>query len=206
MAEEVTSAMNTEDFSLNEYLMKQDIEDRKIHLDCDIDETAYRMVSYWILRYNQSDRDIPVEKRKPIYLYIESDGGSVTDGWGILSAMAASKTPIITVTTSKVYSMASYIFLAGTKRYMFPYASMCIHDGSTMVANSSSKVRDTLDFYANGEEKLHKFIIEHTNVSEDELEKKSRVEWYLWADECKEKGICDGIVGIDVPVDEVLPS
>lgn len=60
------------------YEDKFDIEDnegRRIYLNCEVDEGVVDGAVYHILRYNRLDKDIPVEDRKPIIIYINSPGG-----------------------------------------------------------------------------------------------------------------------------------
>lgn len=60
------------------YADKFDIEDneqRRIYLNCEIDENIVDSAVYHILRYNRLDKDIPIEDRIPIKIYINSPGG-----------------------------------------------------------------------------------------------------------------------------------
>ena len=78
------------------YADKFDIEDneqRRIYLNCEIDESIVDSAVYHILRYNRLDKDIPIEDRIPIKIYINSPGGSVADGYALIDAIRLSKTP-----------------------------------------------------------------------------------------------------------------
>lgn len=47
-------------------------------------------------------------------------------------------------------------------------------------------------------------ILDHSMLTSKEYDKKQRVEWYLFADEAKEKGFIDQIIGVDCDIDTVV--
>lgn len=63
-------------------------------------------VDGYIRFWNNYDNkhNIPIEERKPILLYIDSNGGSLTDTFTIIDAIKLSKTPIWTIVTGCAYS------------------------------------------------------------------------------------------------------
>ena len=75
----------------------EDIEQRRLYINCSIDEDVIDSIVYHILNYNRMDKDIPKENRKPIVLYLNSPGGEVTSGFGLIDAIITSKTPVYTV-------------------------------------------------------------------------------------------------------------
>ena len=91
----------------------EDDEQRRIYINYGIDEEVIDTAVYKILRYNRMDKDIPKENRKPIIIYINSPGGSVTCGYGLIDAIIRSKRPVYTVNLAECYSMGFLIFLAG---------------------------------------------------------------------------------------------
>ena len=60
----------------------EEIEGRRLYINDIIDEDTIDSIVYHILRYNRLDKDIPVEHRQPIIIYLNSIGGCVSDGWG----------------------------------------------------------------------------------------------------------------------------
>ena len=54
----------------------KDYGERNISIDYDIDDNLFE-VTKQIMEYNRKDKDIPVEKRKPINIYIMSYGGDL---------------------------------------------------------------------------------------------------------------------------------
>ena len=60
--------------------------------------------------YHDSD-----DNTKPIYLYINSPGGSVTDGVMIYDTMKYIKSDVVTICVGLAASMGAYLLAAGTK-------------------------------------------------------------------------------------------
>ena len=73
------------------------------------------------------DREAP---GTPITLYINSPGGSVTDGLGLYDTIRILKSPVNTVCLGLAASMGAVLFLAGEERLMLPHAKVMIHDAS----------------------------------------------------------------------------
>ena len=88
-----------------------DVEDRRLYLNSEVDEKVIDSLAYMIMEFNRKDEGLPVEKRKPIRLYINSPGGSVYDGFGLCSAIKTSTTPVYTINQALCASMG-FISLA----------------------------------------------------------------------------------------------
>ena len=105
---------------------------------------------------------------------------------------------------SKCASMACYILAAGHKRYCYPNTVVLYHDGQTGYVSSSNKGKDIQKFYDNLEDRLSKYMIDHTNMSSEFLEDIKDREYYMFPEEAKERGIVDGIIGQDINLDDIL--
>lgn len=183
----------------------EDIRDRRLFINGEIDNCCIDSIVYHILRFNREDKGKDIKDRKPIYLFLNSNGGSVADGFGIIDVILTSKTPVYTINQAYCFSMGYLIFLAGQKRYTMPSAEFLMHDGSTFAYDSTSKARDRLEFETGQLEKLvKKFVLERTNISEDVYTARYKDEWYMLPDEAKELGVCTDIIGKDCELDEIL--
>lgn len=182
----------------------QDLQQRKLFVNDEIDAASIPEVVKNILQYNSDDSGVEVSKRKPILLYITSNGGSVDYGFELIDAIEASKTPVYTINLGFQYSMGFLIGLAGHKRFAMPNAKFLVHDGSNMVFNSGAKAQDQMEFQKKVEERIKDYIISHSKMTEEEYDSKFRVEWYMFADEAKEKGFVDYIVGKDCEIDDIV--
>lgn len=183
----------------------EDNEQRRIYLNGEIDESVVDTAVYHILRYNRLDKDIPVEERIPIKVYINSPGGSVSDGYALIDAIHLSKTPICTINLALAASMGFLIFIAGHKRYCMPHSEFLMHDGSTMGFDSTAKMRDRMEFETvELEKETRKYIMSRTNIDENLYNEKYRCEWYFLPTKAKEIGATDYIVGEDCDIDEII--
>lgn len=177
---------------------------RKFYLNYDIEQETVHSIARHILQINADDRDIPPEKRQPILLYIVSNGGEVDSGFELIDIIESSETPVYTINLGYQYSMGFLIGLAGHKRYATKNAKFLMHDGSNFVWNSGAKAQDQMDFQKRIEARVRDYVISHSKVTPEEYDSKLRVEWYLFADEAKEKGFTDYIIGEDCNLADVI--
>ena len=182
-----------------------DVCDRKIWFTDEVDENIINSVVYNILRYNAMDKDVPVEDRTPIILYISTPGGSVYHGLGLVSAIETSKTPVYTVNVGECCSMGLIIYLAGTVRYAMPNSIFLMHDGSSFGYDSSAKLKDRVDFDSGTlAEHIKRIILNHTSLTNKMYDEKYRKEWYFLPEESKKYGFTDYIVGEDCDIDDII--
>ena len=201
---EYEALLVTDRSSLEEVMMVKDMQQRKIWLHDEIDIETVSGAIHNIYQYNREDADLSVEERKPILLYIASNGGSVDAGFALIDAIQTSKTPVYTINTGYWYSMGFLLGLAGKRRFAMPNATFLMHDGSNFIWTSGSKAQDQADFNRRVEARVKQYILDHSTLTSKEYDKKQRVEWYLFADEAKEKGFIDQIIGVDCDIDTVV--
>lgn len=189
---------------IDEWFHLQDLKNRKLFLKEDISQFSVSEIVKHILQYNAEDKGIEPEKREPILLYLVSRGGEVDSGFELIDVIQQSKTPVYTINTGYQYSMGFLIGLAGHKRFATPNAKFLLHDGASFVFNSTTKVKDQMKFQEREEERLKEYILSRSKITSDEYDANLRVEWYLFADDAKEKGFVDYIVGEDCDIDMVV--
>lgn len=193
-----------EDGAVDQLFYIKDLKQRKLFLNTNIEEFTIHGIVKHILQYNREDKDIPVSDRKPIMLYIASCGGEVDAGFELVDVISCSKTPVYTINLGYQYSMGFYIGLAGHRRYAMPTAKYLLHDGATYVYDSSTKLQDRMAFESKLDERCRDFVLSRSAVTREELESNARKEWYLFADEAKDKGFVDYIIGIDCDISEIV--
>lgn len=183
----------------------EDIKLRRLYINSEIDEEILESIVYHILRYNRIDKDTPTEDRKPIIIYINTPGGSVTDGFSLIDAILNSKTPIYTVNLGIAYSMGFLTYIAGERRYSMPSSTYLCHDGSSMAWDSMSKLKDRVEFETGQmEQHTRDYIISRTNITKEKYLENLRKEWYFYSTEAKELGVTTHIVGEDCTIDDIL--
>lgn len=189
---------------VEEMFYLQDLKQRKLFLNDGISQETVAEIVKHILQFNCEDKTIPVEDRKPVLLYVVSNGGEVDAGYELIDVIQNSKTPVYTINLGYQYSMGFLIGLAGHKRYATKNAKFLHHDGSNYVYDSGAKVQDRIRFDARVEERTKEYVLSRSNLTPEEYDAKFRVEWYMFADEAKERGFCDYIIGEDCDLDEVI--
>ena len=194
----------TECCGIEDIFFLNDLKQRKLFLNTDIEPLTVEEIVKHIIRFNSDDMGLPPEKRVPIYLYITSNGGEVDSGFELIDVIMNSKTPVYTINLGYQYSMGFLIGLAGHKRFATKNAKFLMHDGSNFVFNSSAKAQDQMEFQRKIEKRIKEYVISRSNVTEEEYNSKLRVEWYMFADEAKDKGFVDCIIGEDCDIDTVI--
>ena len=182
----------------------QDLKNRKLFLNEGIDQGSVADIVKHILQYNSDDKGIDPAERKPILLYVVSEGGDVDSGFELIDTIMCSKTPVYTINLGYQYSMGFLIGLSGHKRYAYKNSKYLMHDGSNFVYNSGAKAQDQMRFNSRVEDRIKEYILSRGNLTSEEYDAKLRVEWYMFADEAKERGFVDYIIGIDCDIDEVI--
>ena len=182
----------------------KDLKQRKLFIDDEICQETIFDITRHILQFNKEDRDIPVEERQPILLYISSNGGNVDDAFELIDVIENSKTPIYTINLSYQYSMAFLIGIAGHKRFATKNAKFLMHDGSQFLYSSGAKVQDQMKFQEKVEKRIKNYVLSKSNITSKEYDSKYRIEWYLFADEAKANGFTDYIIGEDCDIDKII--
>lgn len=169
------------------------VKDRKFYLDSAVDDSVLS-IQRQILLINQEDAGFPVNKRKPIMLYIMSPGGDLDYMYVLIDAILTSKTPVYTVNIGMAASAAGLIFMSGAKRFMLPNSKVLIHEGSAVMDGDAGKIMDAADTYKKDLKKMKDFIMAHTEIPKNLLNKKRSNDWTLTAEECITYKVCDKIV------------
>lgn len=189
---------------VDELFYLQDLKQRKLFLNSDIDQYTVADIVKHIMQINKEDKGIEPEKRKPILLYVTSNGGEIDSGFELIDVIMNSKTPVYTINLGYQYSMGFLIGLAGHKRYATRNAKFLHHDGTNVIINSGTKAKDQMEFQDKIEARIKEYVIKKTKVTEDEYETHMRQEWYLFADEAKKYGMVDYIIGTDCDIDDIV--
>lgn len=189
---------------IDEVFRLKNLQQRKLFLNDGIGEDTVCEIIRHILQFNAEDMDKPAEDRQPILLYLVSDGGDVDCGFELIDAIETSITPVYIINLGYQYSMGFLIGLAGHKRYAMPNAKFLLHDGSIRVSNSTDKAQDQMKFQAKVEERIKNYVLSHSKLTSRMYTKKRKSEWYIFAEEAKELGFTDYIVGEDCTIDEIV--
>jgi len=120
--------------------------------------------------------------KKRIQIYINSEGGSVKQGFSIISAILNTKTPIDTFVVGIAFSIAGIISLMGRKREAMDYASLMFHNPY----NSDGSEDKGLEIFRKS---LITAISSRTGLNESEVEKIMSETTFYTASEAEKKGL-----------------
>ena len=184
-------------------VIKEYYNNRIIILNNEIDENLIEDCIIYILKWNQSDKGLSKEDRKPITIYLNSGGGDSFIAMQLVDVIKASITPIKIVGMSLVASAAFHIFIAGHERICFDNTIFLMHDGDVTISNSTSKARDTMKFVEELESRYKKHVLNSTQMTEEFYDDHYDIEFYLFGNKAKEYGIVDKIIGEDCTMDYI---
>lgn len=183
--------MNLPDPTLLEFYRR--VQKREILWNDDIDDSTIDIALY-IKKWNEEDKGKLTEERKPIKIFINSDGGSLDTVMHIIDMILLSRTPVITIGMGRVYSAGGLLLMAGHKRYIFNHTSCLIHDGSSGAIGNIGKLLDNLKFTEALERRIKQYITTRTHITSEMYDENYRRDWFLFSDEMIQLGIADEIV------------
>ena len=171
------------------------LKDRIIFLGEDVNQTSASLVIAQLLFLESEDPD------KEIHLYINSPGGSITDGMGIVDTMNYIKCPVSTICIGMAASMGAVLLAAGEKgkRFATPNSEILIHQPliggqGGGISGQATEIKIHADHMIRTREKLNKLLSEKTGQPIEQIEKDTERDHYMTAEEALEYGLIDGIM------------
>ena len=137
------------------------------------------------------------DSTKPIYLYVNSPGGSVTAGLAIYDTMKYVKSDVVTICVGLAASMGAFLLSAGTKgkRLALPHSRIMIHQ--PLGGTSQRQARD-IEIEAREILRIKKMLnhsmAEMTGQTFEKIEKDTDRDYFLSAAEAKEYGLIDKVI------------
>jgi len=183
--------------TLFETLYKEMLDKRILYINDDISDMTIDMVAVPILLLNEAEKDIPVEKLKPITIWLSSYGGSADACSFTVETIENSRIPIHCKVLSIAASAGLYITVACHKRIASKNSIFLLHKGSISLGNASmGEAEDLIAFYKDEVGGIFDdLILRRTKIKADELKKIRRNETYCLAQDALEKyGFIDEIV------------
>lgn len=165
---------------------------RVIYLDEEVTFASSNRVSNQI-------KEMASKSSEPIYLLIDSPGGSVLDGTLIINEIEASSAPVYTVCTQLCASMAAMIHSYGAKRYAVDRAMLMFHPASGGSEGQVPNMLSQLTTLTRYTDKLVANVVARSRVSKEEYNTLVAYEMWVDSEDSYTKGLVDGIVSLDVP-------
>ena len=171
------------------------LKDRIIFLGEDVNPTSASLIIAQLLFLESEDPD------KEIFLYINSPGGSITDGMGIVDTMNYIKCPVSTICVGLAASFGAVLLANGEKgkRFATPNSEILIHQPliggqGGGISGQATEIKIHADHMIRTREKLNKLLSEKTGQSIETIERDTERDHYMTAQEALEYGIIDGIM------------
>ena len=169
------------------------LKDRIIFLGEDVNQTSASLVIAQLLFLESEDPD------KEIHLYINSPGGSITDGMGIVDTMNYIKCPVSTICIGMAASMGAVLLAAGEKgkRFATPNAEILIHQpliGGGGLSGQTTEIKIHADHMVKTREKLNRILAENTGKPIEQIALDTERDNYLTAQEAMEYGLVDKVI------------
>ncbi|XP_066158710.1 ATP-dependent Clp protease proteolytic subunit-like [Euwallacea fornicatus] len=133
---------------------------------------------------------------KPIHMYINSPGGSVTAGLGIYDTMQYCSPPIATWCVGQACSMASLILAAGSPgmRYSLPNARIMIHQPSGGAQGQATDIQIQAEEIIKLKKQINQLYMRHTGLDLQTIESSMERDKFMSPLEAKEFGLIDTVL------------
>ena len=168
------------------------LKDRIIVLSEDVNHATASLVVAQMLFLESEDPD------KEIFFYINSPGGSITDGLAIFDTMNYIKCPVSTMCVGLAASMGAFLLAAGTKgkRYATPNAEIMIHQPliSGGLSGQTTEIKIRADHMVKTREKLNRILSEKTGKPLEQIEIDTERDNFMTAQQALEYGLIDAIL------------
>ncbi|MDP7550525.1 MAG: ATP-dependent Clp protease proteolytic subunit [Acidimicrobiales bacterium] len=166
------------------------LKDRIVFLGTDVNDDVANFLIAQMLFLEAQDPD------KPIWLYINSPGGSVTAGMAIYDTMQFVGPEVGTICMGLGASMGQFLLCAGApeKRYALPHARIMMHQPLGGVRGDASDIAIQAEQMAATKKLLQERIAQHTGQSVETVESDSDRDRWFTAEEACEYGIIDQVI------------
>lgn len=136
------------------------------------------------------------DPKKDIFLYVNSPGGSVSAGLGIVDTMNHIKPDVATVCVGLAASMGSIILSQGAKgkRSILPNAEVMIHQPWGGTQGQATDIEITARHILRTREQLNKMLAKASGKTLAQIEKDTDRDFFMTAEEAKKYGLVDTIL------------
>ena len=153
------------------------------------DALANRIVAFML--YLDSD-----DPNKPIYLYINSPGGSVTAGMAIYDTMKYIKSEVITICVGLAASMGAFLLASGTpgKRLALPHSRIMIHQPLGGARGQATDIEIEAREILRIKKQLNDILAVQTGQTLEKVEKDTDRDYFMSAEEAMQYGLIDRVI------------
>ena len=166
------------------------LNDRIVFLGEEVNSTSASLVVAQLLYLEAQDPD------KDIQMYINSPGGSITDGMAIYDTMQYIKCDVSTICIGMAASMGAFLLAAGTKgkRIALPNAEIMIHQPSGGSQGQAADIQIQAEQILKTRARLNRILAENTGKPIEQIERDCDRDHWLTAEEAREYGLIDQVI------------
>ena len=166
------------------------LNDRIVFLGEEVNATTASLVVAQLLYLEAQDPD------KDIQFYINSPGGSITDGMAIYDTMQYIKCDVSTICVGMCASMAAFLLSSGTKgkRLALPNSEIMIHQPSAGTQGQITDMAIHLKRLEIIKKRMNVLLAGNCGRSVEEVTADCERDNFMTADEAKEYGLIDKII------------
>ena len=166
------------------------LKERIIFLGAGVEEDIENLVIAQLLFLDAEDPE------KEIFLYINSPGGSITDGMAIYDTMQHVRAPVNTICLGQAASMGAVLLASGTKgkRRILPHARVLIHQPLGGARGQASDIEIQAKEIGRMRKELNDILVHHTGQPFERILKDTDRDYIMTADEAVAYGIVDEII------------
>ncbi|MBI5687366.1 MAG: ATP-dependent Clp endopeptidase proteolytic subunit ClpP [Verrucomicrobia bacterium] len=166
------------------------MKDRIVFIGTAIDDHVSNIIIAQLLFLQMED------PKKPVHVYINSPGGSITAGLAIYDTMQYMTTPVNTYCIGQAASMGAVLLAAGTKghRFSLPNARVMIHQPWGGMQGTATDISIQAKEILKLKDQLIQILAGHTGKSVEQIAKDSERDFFMSAEEAKAYGVVDEVV------------
>ena len=166
------------------------LRDRIVFIGTPIDDFVANSIIAQLLFLQMED------PKKDIHIYVNSPGGSVTDGMAIYDTINFLKCDIVTYCLGQAASMSTVLLSAGTKgkRYALPNSRIMIHQPTGGAGGQTSDISIAAKEILRWRKTINEVLAKHSDKSLSQVEKDSDRDYYMSAQEAMEYGLVDQVI------------
>lgn len=127
----------------------------------------------------------------PIYLHINSNGGTISDAFAAIDAILSCRVPVYSIIEGATASAGTLISVVCKKRYICPNAYMLIHELRSEVWGKMSEIEEEYKNLKKTMRHIIRIYTEHSNLSKSELKEMLRGDLWMNAKTCLEYRLVD---------------
>lgn len=135
-----------------------------------------------------------VSKTDPIYIYINSPGGSVTSGLAIYDVINYIKCEVVTIGMGLCASLGAFLLATGDKRYALSNTKVMIHQPLGKSEGQASDMMIVAEEIIKTKKRLNEILAFKTKQDILKIERDCERDFYMTSTEALEYGIIDEVL------------